>query len=249
MVRVPMGGRCVVNPSGSDIRFDTPLYSLAEAARYLGVPYSTFASWRKGYAGGPQGQRTTYPPVLPSESGDAAGGIPFISLAEGMVLAAIRQTGVPMQRIRPALLALREEIGVAHALASRRLFSDGAEVLYDFAEKRAEPMDAGPTKDLVVLRSGQRVFTDVVSDYLQRIEYGPDGYAKLLHLPGYLHRQVIADPTRSFGQPVFVHGAARVSDVLDRFQAGDSLPDLAEDFGVPMADLEDALRVASRRAA
>ena len=37
--------------------------------------------------------------------------------------------------------------------------------------------------------------------------------------------------------------------VIDRFQAGESLPDLAADFGVPIEDLEDALRVASRRAA
>jgi hypothetical protein len=36
---------------------------------------------------------------------------------------------------------------------------------------------------------------------------------------------------------------------IDRFQAGESLPDLGEDFGVPIEDLEDALRVASRRVA
>ena len=233
-----------------DIRFDTPLYSLAEAARYLGVPNSTFASWAKGYVRrSSKGATVTGAPVLSVVAGRESTSISFIGLAEGMVLAAIRKTGVPMQRIRPALLALQDEIGIDHALANQRLYSDGAEVLYDFAERHDESSSAGITHDLVVLRNGQRVFTDVVTDYLQRIEYGPDGYARLIHLPGYARRQVVADPTRSFGQPVFVHGAARVSDVLDRFQAGESLPDLAEDFGVPREDLEDALRVASRRAA
>lgn len=233
-----------------DLRFDAPLYSLAEAARYLDVPSSTFSGWAKGYVRRSADRRpVTGAPVLsvaPTSSGPS---IPFIALAEGMVFAAIRRTGVPMQRIRPALLALQDEIGVDHALASERLYSDGAEVLYDFAERQAESSMAAPAKDLIVLRSGQRVFTDIVSDYLQRIEYGTDGYARLLHLPGYRRGQVVADPTRSFGQPVFVHGAAKVSDVMDRFQAGESLPDLAEDFGVPIDDLEDALRVASRRAA
>lgn len=154
-----------------------------------------------------------------------------------------------MQRIRPAVLALQDTFGIEHALASERLYSDGAEVLYDFAEQHADSDAAAPTRELVVLRSGQRVFTEIVSDYLQRIEYGADGYARLLHLPGYRRRQVVADSTRSFGQPMFVHGGARVSDVIDRFQAGESLPDLAEDFGVPVEDLEDALRVASRPAA
>lgn len=230
----------------SDLRFDAPLYSVTEAARFLGVPATTFTAWAKGYVRRSAERRpVTGAPVLSTVSAPGGVSVPFIGLAEGMVLAAIRQTGVPMQRIRPALLALQEEIGLAHALASRRLFSDGAEVLYDLAGPTAT--DRG--HELVVIRSGQRVFSDVVADYLQRIEYGPDGYARRLHLPGYAHRQVVVDPERSFGQPVFVHGAARVDDVLDRFQAGESLPDLAADFGLPIADLEDAVRVASRRAA
>ena len=48
---------------------------------------------------------------------------------------------------------------------------------------------------------------------------------------------------------IFARGAARVSDVLERFWAGDDLDGLAEDFGVPRAELEDVVRVASRRAA
>lgn len=231
------------------LRFNAPLYSLAEAARYLNVPNSTFGSWAKGYVRKPAHRPTvTAAPVLKVLPGTGPS-VSFITLAEGMVLAAIRKTGVPMQRIRPALLALQDEIGLDHALASSRLFSDGAEVLYDFANRNAGRADDGSVRELVVLRSGQHVFTDVVSDFLQRIEYATDGYASVIHLPGYRTRQVVADPRRSFGQPIFVHGGARVSDVLDRFGAGESLPDLAADFGVPLDDLEDAVRVASRRAA
>jgi len=233
-----------------DLRFDVPLYSLAEAARYLGVPSTTFSSWAKGYVRrSPDRRPVTGGPVLSAVKAGGGPSVPFIALAEGMVLAAIRSTMVPMQRIRPALLALQDTFGIEHALANERLYSDGAEVLYDFAEQHANSDAAAPARELVVLRSGQRVFTEIVSDYLQRIEYGPDGYARILHLPGYRRRQVVADATRSFGQPMFVHGGARVSDVIDRFQAGESLPALAEDFGVPVEDLEDALRVASRPAA
>ena len=238
-----------MNDVDHDLRFDTPLYSMTEAARYLGVPPTTFSNWAKGYVRRSDHRPTvTGAPVLSSVSAESGTGIPFIALAEGMVLAAIRQTGVPMQRIRPALLALQETLGVEYALASTRLYSDGAELLYDFAESQAKT-DGDQTRELVVLSNGQRVFTEVVSDYLQRIEYADDGYARLLHLPGYQRRQVVADPTRSFGQPMFVHGGAKVADVMDRFHAGESLDDLADDFGVPLEDLEDALRVASRRAA
>lgn len=232
-----------------DIRFDAPLYSMAEAARYLDVPPTTFSSWAKGYVRRSVDRPTvTGAPVLSTVPTMQGAGVPFIALAEGMVLAAIRKTGVPMQRIRPALLALQETLGIEYALASERLYSDGAELLYDFADSQPKA-ERDQTMELVVLRNGQRVFTAIVSDYLQRIEYADDGYARLLHLPGYERRQVVADPTRSFGQPMFVHGGAKVADVIDRFHAGESLDDLADDFGVPIEDLEDALRVASRRVA
>src|SRR5947207_1098571 len=165
-----------------------------------------------------------------------------------MLLAAVRRAGAPLQRIRPALDRLVGEIGVAHALASRALYTDGAELLFDYAQQAGNE-EAGAASELVVVRSGQRVFRDVIQDYLRRIEYSNDGYARLIQLPAYERAEIVADPTRSFGQPIFVHGAARLSDVLERFWAGDDIHVLSAEFGVPSVEIEDALRAASRRAA
>ena len=38
-----------VSMTGRDIRFDEPLYTVAEAARMIDVPPSTLATWTKGY--------------------------------------------------------------------------------------------------------------------------------------------------------------------------------------------------------
>lgn len=92
------------------------------------------------------------------------------------------------------------------------------------------------------------MFVDVVREQLKRIEFAADGYATLIHVPGY-RSDVACDPLRSFGRPIFVHGGTRVDDVLSRFQTGESIEELTEEFGVSVADIEDALRVASRRAA
>ncbi|HEX4467357.1 MAG TPA: DUF433 domain-containing protein [Solirubrobacteraceae bacterium] len=54
---------------------------------------------------------------------------------------------------------------------------------------------------------------------------------------------VIVDPDRSFGQPIFIRGGVRVEDVLDRWRAGESLAEVADDFAVPSGDVEDVLRV------
>lgn len=174
--------------------------------------------------------------------------IPFVGLSEALVLAAVRRSGVPLQRVRPALEMLSKDLGIEHALASQRLFSDGAELLFDYAESSSDP-DAPLVRQLVVVRNQQRVFAETVEQYLELIDYGDDGYARLVRLPGYRDAEVVADPARSFGQPIFSRGGAKVVDVLERFWAGDDMETLVEEFGVPRPELEDVVRVASRRAA
>lgn len=233
-----------------DIRFDVPLYTVAEAARALGVPPSTFSTWAKGYERRPAGRCPVRGEAIVTALRSLTGqpSVPFVGLAEGMVLAAVRKAGVPLQRVRPALAVLAKEIGVRHALASERLYTDGAELLFDYAEQMPEG-EGRSVRDLVVVRSGQRMFNDVVQGYLRRISYGPDGYATAIRLPGYERAEVLADPTRSFGQPNFCHGAATVHNVLERFWAGEGIDTVSAEFGVPVLEIEDVLRASSHRAA
>ncbi len=233
-------------------RFQTPLYSVAEAGRYLGVPTSTFATWAYGYTRRPPGGSPVHgEPIVTVRSRTTPGGavVPFVGLAEGLVLAAIRRAGVPLQRIRPALTRLADELGIDHVLASRALYTDGAEVLYDFADQHGDTPEARGARELVAVCHGQRVFGEIVASYLRRVEFAADGYARLIRLPQYQHASVVVDPSRGFGQPIFSHGGARLEDVLGRFQAGEPLADVAAEFGVPAADLEDAVRIAARPAA
>jgi uncharacterized protein (DUF433 family) len=165
------------------------------------------------------------------------------------VLTAIRHAGVPLQRVRPALARLDQEFGISHALASKKLYTDGAEVLFDYAESGEDADAARAARDLLVVRNGQRVFTDVIASYLRRIEFSDDGYATLLHLPAYQVADVVVDPSRGFGQPIFARGGARIEDAIALFQAGEALDTVSDEYGVPREDLEDAVRIATRIAA
>lgn len=55
---------------------------------------------------------------------------------------------------------------------------------------------------------------------------------------------ILVDPRRAFGQPIFVHGAAPVDSIIGRVKAGDPIAEVAEDFGVPEADVRDYLDAA-----
>lgn len=148
-----------------------------------------------------------------------------------------------MQRIRPAIIRLQDELGLEHVLASQLLYTDGAEVLYDYAESSGGTAEGDSARQLVVVRNDQQVFQDVVEAYLRRIDFAADGWARVIHLPQYRTADVLVDPERSFGIPIFARGAARVEVVLSRFKAGESVDDLSKEFGVPATELFDALRV------
>ncbi len=98
--------------SAGDRRMTVPLFTLHECATYLQTPLSTLHAWARPKDGAP------LVTVLPSAGRQAT--VPFVGFAEAFVLGALRQAGVPMQRIRPAVKKLNDEIGLDHALASRR---------------------------------------------------------------------------------------------------------------------------------
>lgn len=238
--------------TGALDRFRAPLYTVPEAARYLDVPATTLTTWTHGYRRRSSGRAEVRgAPVLTalSSTGPRHPVIPFIGLAEGLVLTAMRRSGVPLQRIRPALAQLDTEFGLPYALASRRLYTDGAEVLFDYAENTTDQQVASAARELVVVRNGQHVFNEIVQAYLRRLDFDTDGYPKLIHLPAYEPADVVVDPGRGFGQPIFARGGARLDDALSLFRAGEPLDVVADEYGMPREDLEAAVRIATRRAA
>lgn len=227
-----------------DPRLVQPLFLTREAAIYLHVPPSTFQTWVQGYERhNGRGRSTVGAPLVTAvDSPPGSPKIPFIGLAEGLALSAFRRAGVPMQRIRPALERLQYEIGLRHALASDRLYTDGAEILFDYGRQAGEEK----ISQLVVVRNQQRVFVPVVEQYLRHITYGPDHWASRVRLPGYEKTPVIVDPKRAFGRPVIQRVRVPVEELVDRWWAGDSIHVLAEDFGLHEAEVEDVIRVATR---
>jgi uncharacterized protein (DUF433 family) len=228
-------------------RFSTLLYGIGEAAAYLAVPSSTLSAWAYGYRRHVHGGITTTRPVItavrPGHRDEAA--MPFIGLGEAYALTAFRKAGVPMQRIRPAIDVLARELGLAHALASRQLYTDGAEVLYDYAQNAGDTPEGESARELVVVRNGQRVFTEVVDQYLSRVDFASDGYARLIRLPQYRVAEVTVDPEHAFGRPRLTRGGTKVDDVIDLFLAGEPVDTVAAEFGLHRDEVEDVLRVSA----
>lgn len=203
----------------------TPLYTQTETTRLIGMPQSTFNTWASGYETAAGNRMTGFITTARPGRGYT---VPFVGLAEAWIVRAFTRAGVPVSRIRPALERLRTEIGFEHALASNRLKTDGAEILWDLRNRDASFDD----NRLVVLRNGQASFGEIVREHLRHIDYR-DGYVGQLTIPRADGADLTVDPQINFGQPTLSQYGVRVDDVLNRIAAGESIDEVAADFSLP----------------
>lgn len=218
-------------------RFTRRLYSVPEAARLVGMSPSTLHTWAHGYERHPPGRSVVKQGPVITSFGRTLGdrrSIPFVGLVEATVVQAFRETGLPMQRIRQALEVLSQQGELKHALASRQLYSDGAAILYDYARST----DDKQLGLLTVVRTGQRVFIDVIDQYLERITFG-DTWAAELIIP-VTERKLLRVAVES-GDPIFMEGGASLSAVHSRRLAGEPIKSIARDYNIPVDDIEEAL--------
>src|SRR5437879_4309089 len=103
---------------------EMPLYSAAEAARYLHLPVSTTRAWVFG-----QGQFKAVITTVDAKTRRLS----FLNLVELLVLAAIRRKyQVPLSKVRSAVEYLRKRFPSKHPLADHRFQTNRVDL---FVEK------------------------------------------------------------------------------------------------------------------
>ena len=143
-----------------------------------------------------------------------------------------------MQRIRKALDVLANQGELKHALASKQLYSDGANVLHEYATKCADKQ----LRLLTVVHTGQQVFHDVIAEYLERITFSDkDKWATELVLPITDRPLLRVIPDIAGGNAVFVQSGVPLSAITSRASAGESLNSIAKDFDMSAKDIKEAL--------
>ncbi len=120
--------------------------------------------------------------------------------------------------------------------ASQDLMTDGADVLYDYARRSGD----GQLGHLTVVKSGQRVYTDLIADYLERITFG-DNWVTELIVPVTEHSILRVRPNVADSRPIFIRSGAPLDAVRDRVLAGEPTASVAADFDTPTKDVREAL--------
>lgn len=218
-----------------DLR-EMPAYGINEAAHYLGIPKATLRSWVLGrpYPTG-AGERF-FRPIIELPDGEHRL-LSFENLVEAHVLDAIRRVhGVTFGRVRKAVEYLKKQLGSRHPLAEQKFATDGVDL---FVEAFGQLVN--------VSREGQLAIRDLIQAYLQRIERDPIGAPVRLY-PFTRERKpdepktIVIDPSISFGRPVLVGTGIATTIIAQRYKAGESVEELAEDYGRSRSEIEEAIR-------
>jgi len=219
---------------------NTGSYTIHEASRYLLVPAATLRSWTLGrkYPTS-SGPRLFAPPVQIADKDN--GLLSFLNLVEVHVLSSLTQThGVPFRNIRrglDTLVRLEKFSPSQHPLANRRFITDGRNLLIE---------ELGGLVNLT--EDGQLEMRKTIDAYLSRVGWGEDDYAVELYPyttrehTGDQPRSIVMNPRISFGRPVLVGTGIATEVVAERYKAGESMQDLAKDYGRPDIDIQEAIR-------
>jgi uncharacterized protein (DUF433 family) len=217
---------------------EIPAYGVQEAAHYLSIPLATLRSWVLGRYYQTVKGRTRFKPVISIPHSKRSPQLTFINLVEAHVLDAIRRRhNVPLPKVRKALDYLQTQFQSKHPLADQEFETDGLDL---FVEKYGQLIN--------ISLEGQLTIKSIMRAYLRRIERDPSGLPLRLYpfvkeiRDGAAPKVVVIDPYVAFGKPVLVGTGIPTSLIAERYKTGESIDDLADDYGRKRLEIEEAIR-------
>jgi len=221
-----------------------PAYTLAEAARYIGVSETTLRTWFRGKPavstkkGG--FRRAAIKPILPTGAGPGEP-LSFLDLIIAHVLFSLRNSyKFPMGKVAKAKEYLASLEGNLSFLAHKDFFHDHADLYM------------GEDKNLLTLtQQGQMADKTILASGLHQIIYGSDGYAKEFFpkLGDTDQREFVVNPEINYGRISIVRIGVKADALAARYNAGEKMSDIAEDYGATPEEIVEAIRWHDRLAA
>ena len=226
--------------------YDEPAYRAAEAAHMLALPPGTLKAWSFGQDYLPRGGKPKRFRALIEPADKKARLLSFNNLCELHMLAAIRRHyRVSMPSVRDSMKFVHRELQLDRPLLSSEFLTNGVHL---FIEHAGVVLNAS--------REGQASLSQAFQRDLSRVERDALGTPVRL-FPVTRDRSVetgqplavVVDPQLAFGRPVLSKAGVTTSVIQDRFLAGDSPSEMAEDYRVDEPDIWEALRYEHRLAA
>lgn len=214
-------------------RLELPLYGLSEAALYLRVPIKTLEYWAFG-------RGRISPMIRVAEKRPRA--LSFMNLLECHMLAAMRSLyDLRLPKIRRAVAQLGKTSKFKHPLIEEPLYTNRVDVLIKEIDKLVN-----------LSRGGQLAIPEIFEVHLERIEYDKgifNFYPFVRERSAAEPKFIVINPALGFGKPVIAGTGISTAVIASRFNARESVPELAKEYGLEDKQIEEAIRWETRAVA
>lgn len=210
---------------------DREIYSFNQVDRILELSRGTAKRWIDGH----ERLGTRYEPVIrPERTGSSV--VTWGEFVEARLISEYRSAGIIIFRMRPAIEALRQELGTRHPLATARPFLDiaGFELV-----QRVQDETKLDRSLWFVIRSKQMILPSMALQRFQKVaEYDDEGTVIRLNLAA----NVVLDPDYASGEPTIKGRRLRVADIVEAAAAGESGESIKAMWNLTDEQYGDAVR-------
>jgi len=206
--------------------YEEPAYGVAEAAVYLKVPYQTLRYWLTGFR--------KRPPIIEPVGMDPLR-LSFMNLLECHALAGMRKIyDLKLPKVRSSLRRISEQYPQPHPLVTETFLTDRKDL---FIERLGEIIN--------VSQHGQ-LGLSFYQMHLERVQVDSKGLFRFFPFvvqPGPSEPKTIEiNPLVGFGKPVIAGTGISTAIIASRFNARESIAELAEEYGRTSQQIEEAIR-------
>ena len=213
---------------------DAAACTLAEAARYTRLPTATLRAWVLGRQYPTSEGGGEFPPLIRPASPQPPL-LSFLNLIEAHVLKSLRtEHGVSVKALRSALAYAQEALGIERLLLRPELRADAGRL---FLDRYGELIELSA--------SGQLAMRKLLEEHLKRVEWDRSKFPIRLYpfvsaVAPSEQRLIAIDPRIAFGRPVVLRRGISTSTIAERIDAGETIEDIAADYSLGPAEIEQA---------
>jgi uncharacterized protein (DUF433 family) len=206
--------------------YEQPAYGTSEAAVYLKIPYQTLRYWLTGF-------KARSPIIHPVETDPLR--LSFMNLLECHALAGMRKSyDLKLPRVRRAVEKVSKDYQQRHPLVTEVFMTDRKDL---FIERLG--------KIIKVSQHGQ-MGLNFFQMHLERVVVDPNGLFRFFPFvvqPTPSEPKTIEiNPMIGFGKPVIAGTGISTAIIASRFNARESIADLAAEYECAPQQIEEAIR-------
>jgi len=215
--------------------FGIGAYTPLEAAKLVGTSATNVRRWLFGYSYAHHGPKTAQPPLWQPQYGvdQEEPILGFRDLIEARMVAKLRGVGIGMPTIRFCLMTASRIAEDPHPFSSAHFRTDGKRLFLERLSREG-------SRDVIDLKTLQHAFPKVIEASFLDLDFDDEKATRWFPLAK--SREVVADPERSFGQPIVENGGVPTRRIAEVFVAeGRSVDRVAKLFEIGKAAVKDAL--------